>query len=154
MSKTTVTKSNEMSPDELDRFLWGKNVACLGTVRADGSAHVTPMWYIWDEGKIKIILGTTRLHTKNIRRDPRATVCIDEDPRPRNAFALGAQGAVCRGRVELTQDPAVLQTNYRRFERSLEFEHDADYHAARESEERVLALITPEHWLSWDFTKA
>ena len=149
----TATAANAMTAEELDRFMGGRRVGRLGTVRRDGDAHVTPMWYLWEGGKVYIILGTTRLHTRNLERVPRATFCVDEDPRLERGYAAGAQGAVCRGPVELTADPEVKRMVYEKIAKVYGLADDPNYIAARDGEERVVAVLTPENWLTWDFTK-
>src|SRR3954470_16886419 len=109
MSKTTVTPENAMTDAELDAFLRRKHVARFATIRRDGSPHLSPIWYVWDEGKVWIIFARSRLHVRNLERDPRATICIDEAARLEHGFAAGASGAYCRGTVELTDDPALIE---------------------------------------------
>ena len=72
-----------MTPGERDAFLNESGVLLhIGTVRADGTPLVTPIWFIYD--------GTSILFTPReksewyacLRRDPRVTLCIDEQPLP------------------------------------------------------------------------
>jgi PPOX class probable F420-dependent enzyme len=55
----------------------------FGTTRADGSPHVTPIWYdLDDDGSILFTTGGGGLKAKAIRRDPRVAVCVDEEAPP------------------------------------------------------------------------
>lgn len=64
----------------------GTRTGKLATVRSDGSAHVTPIWFVLDdEGRIVFTTATTTLKGRNLRRDPRASLCVD-DERPPFAF--------------------------------------------------------------------
>ena len=143
-----------MTAEELDAFLRQKHVARLATIRNDGSPHLSPIWYVWDEGKIWIIFGATRLRVRNLTRDPRATICIDEDARLEHGFTAGAQGAYCRGSVELTRDAEISERVYRKFMEVYDLVDDPAYVVARDAEDRVIAILTPESWTTWDFTKS
>ena len=61
-----------------EEFLNGKHFGKLATVRKDGSPHVTPMWYMLENGRL--FVNTTRLRVKyhNIRRDPRVSFLVDD----------------------------------------------------------------------------
>ena len=74
---------NEMSTQEIWDFLErGAHVAHIGTVRADGRPHVTPVSFgAWD-GKVYAVLIGSSLKVKNLRRDPRVYVSVATDERP------------------------------------------------------------------------
>lgn len=64
----------------------GTRTGKLATVRSDGAAHVTPIWFVFDdEGRIVFTTATTTVKGRNLRRDPRASLCVD-DERPPFAF--------------------------------------------------------------------
>lgn len=153
-SRTTITSANQMTEEEREAFLRRKYVARLGTNRRDGWPHVTPVWPLYEDGKFYVILGVTRVHLKNLERDPKATLCIDEDARLEHGFGAGAQGVVARCSVELRRDPEIFAFVYPRMARRYELEDDETYTSARDSEPRVIAVLTPESWATWDFTKA
>jgi PPOX class probable F420-dependent enzyme len=44
----------------------------------DGSPHVTPIWYMLDDGKILVNTTTERVKYKNILRDNRVCFLVDE----------------------------------------------------------------------------
>lgn len=153
MSRTTVTQSNRMTPEEIDEFLSGRHVARLATIGDDGAARVTPMWYLWRHHKVFLVMSTSRAQLANMRRDPRATICIDEDPRLSDGFSAGAQGVVIRGRTDVTSDPEIRDVVYREIAEVYGVAQNPEYLAARDSEERVIVVITPEKLMSWDFRK-
>ncbi len=41
---------------------------------------MTPIWYVWEDGRFLLSLGKSRRHLRNIARDPHVTLCVDEDP--------------------------------------------------------------------------
>lgn len=89
-----------MTDAQVRTFLAGNppHTAKLATVRADGRPHVAPVWYeIDDEGCIVFNTGESTVKGRNLRSDPRASMCID-DERPPFSFV------VIEGVVELSDD--------------------------------------------------
>ena len=79
--------AHQMSSDELDRFLSeGSRTGKLATVRADGSPHVAPVWFILDQDDLVFMTGATTVKGKAILRETRVAVLVD-DERPPFAFA-------------------------------------------------------------------
>jgi hypothetical protein len=70
----------------------------LATVRADGRPHVAPVWYVLDDnGTVLFNTGESTVKGRNLRRDPRASLCVD-DERPPFSYV------VMEGTVEITDD--------------------------------------------------
>jgi PPOX class probable F420-dependent enzyme len=77
-------------PPELDTFLHRPNHAVVGTLRADGSPHTVPSWYVWEEGRALLSLDESRLRLGLIRRDPRvALTVLDHEDWSRHVSLLG-----------------------------------------------------------------
>jgi PPOX class probable F420-dependent enzyme len=94
-----------MNDAEVRTFLAGvpARTAKLATVRADGRPHVAPVWYeVDDDGTIVFNTGESTVKGRNLRRDPRASLCVDDD-RPPFSFVL------IDGVVELSDDPDDLR---------------------------------------------
>jgi PPOX class probable F420-dependent enzyme len=95
-----------MSDAEVRAFLVSTppHTAKLATVRADGRPHVAPVWYVVDDDDDTIVFNTgeTTVKGRNLRRDPRASICVD-DERPPFSFVL------VDGLVELSDDPHELR---------------------------------------------
>jgi PPOX class probable F420-dependent enzyme len=74
--------------------------AILTTNGADGLPQVTAIAFFYDksDGLVKISLNDTRQKTKNLRRDPKATLFILD---PANAYRT----LEIRGQVEVLPDP-------------------------------------------------
>jgi len=69
-----------MSKDEIRSFLLkGTFTGKLGTINKDGTPHVVPIWYTIDE-EDNIIFNTSNnsVKAKNIRRDNRIRLCVDD----------------------------------------------------------------------------
>ena len=50
----------------------------LATNRHDGAPHLSPIWYLYEDGRFYISLGANSVKASNARRDPRVSLCIDE----------------------------------------------------------------------------
>jgi PPOX class probable F420-dependent enzyme len=70
----------------------------LATVRKDGRPHVAPIWYdVDDDGTLAFNTGVTTVKGRNLIRDQRASICVDDD-RPPFTFV------VVEGTVEISED--------------------------------------------------
>jgi PPOX class probable F420-dependent enzyme len=76
----------------------GTRTGKLSTVRADGSPHVTPVWFLLDGDDIVLTTETEGVKGRNLTRDGRFVLCVDED-RPPYAFVL------LQGRARTSEDP-------------------------------------------------
>ncbi|MFD5428620.1 PPOX class F420-dependent oxidoreductase [Streptomyces sp. NPDC127084] len=100
----------EMSEPEWRSFvLEGTRTGKLATNRADGRPHVTPVWFLLDTsptggGEPPTLVFTTwheSLKYKSLRRDPRFSLCVDDQEPPFSYVMLE-----CTAR--LTDDPGDL----------------------------------------------
>jgi PPOX class probable F420-dependent enzyme len=95
-----------MSDEEVRAFLAASppRTGKLATVRADGRPHVAPVWYVVDDddGSLVFNTGESTVKGRNLRRDPRASICVDDD-RPPFSFV------VVEGVVEISDDPLDLR---------------------------------------------
>jgi PPOX class probable F420-dependent enzyme len=78
-----------MTKDEIRSFLLqGTLTGKLGTINKNGTPHVVPVWYTVDEGENIIFnTGGESVKAKNIRRDNRVRLCVD-DQTPLFSFVL------------------------------------------------------------------
>ncbi len=123
-------------------FLREKRFAVLGTINADGSPHLTVMWYILeDDGTILMNTKAGRLKDRHMRRDPRVSVCV----------ADGYKFITLSGNVEMIDDPQVAQRDI--------FQLSARYHGEEKAkqqmrnqfsrERRVTLRLKPQHIIEY-----
>ncbi len=75
----------------------------LATVGADGRPHVAPVWYdLDDDGTLVFNTGASTLKGRNMSRDPRVSLCVDDD-RPPFSFVM------VEGRADLSDDLAEVR---------------------------------------------
>ena len=70
--------SSQVGP-AAEAFLEERPTATLGTVARDGSPQASVVWYLWDDGEFVISTIDATAKWRNLRRDPRASICV-EDP--------------------------------------------------------------------------
>lgn len=82
--------SRRMNSAEWQAFVLASpaRTAKLAVVRADGRPHVAPVWIdLDDDGTVVFNTGSDTIKGKAIRRDPRVSICIDDD-RPPFSFVI------------------------------------------------------------------
>ncbi len=61
----------------------GTRTGKLGVVRRDGRAMVVPIWFVVDEdGSLIFNTGAATIKGRAILRDPRVSICVDDDGPP------------------------------------------------------------------------
>ena len=69
-----------MTPDEAREFLRDNHHAVLATFRSDGRPQLSPVLAVVDdEGRVMVSTRETAMKTKNLRRDPRVSLCLLSD---------------------------------------------------------------------------
>jgi PPOX class probable F420-dependent enzyme len=89
-------------------LLGARLIANLATLNAGGSVHLVPMWFLWDGEAVLFPTSRKTRKARNIARDPRATVMMDDS---RGGFDL--RGLTLAGQAELRDGPEALATNRR-----------------------------------------
>jgi PPOX class probable F420-dependent enzyme len=125
-----------MDIDEARAFIRTHHRAVLATTRADGTPAMTPVTAGVDaDGRVVISSRLTAYKVKNLRRDPRAWLCVLPD----TFFGDWIQVAGIAEIVELPEAMDLLIDYYR----GISGEHPdwADYRAAMERDKRVLIRL-------------
>jgi PPOX class probable F420-dependent enzyme len=87
-----------MTPDEIHAFLsHGTRTAKLATSGPGGQPHVMPVWFVLDGEELVFTTWGESVKGRNLRRDPRAAVVVDEEVAPYAFVHL-------RGHVTLNED--------------------------------------------------
>jgi PPOX class probable F420-dependent enzyme len=87
-----------MTPDEIHAFLsHGTRTAKLATSGPGGQPHVMPVWFVLDGEQLVFTTWGESVKGRNLRRDRRAAVVVDEEVAPYAFVHL-------RGRVTLSDD--------------------------------------------------
>ena len=124
----------EQLPEKYADLLQKKAFANLGTLNRDGSPQVTPVWVDYDGKHVRINSARGRQKDKNIRRDPRVSLAIQD---PENPYRyLEIRGKV----VEVTEKGADDHIN----SLSKKYLGKDVYPFGQAGETRVLYKIEPE----------
>ncbi|MFF7853561.1 TIGR03618 family F420-dependent PPOX class oxidoreductase [Streptomyces sp. NPDC007904] len=93
----------KMTDDEWRTFVsYGTRTGKLSTVRADGSPHVAPIWFLLDGDEVVFTTGEQTVKGRNLARDGRVALCVDDDRPPFGYVVL-------RGRARLSEDLGELR---------------------------------------------
>jgi PPOX class probable F420-dependent enzyme len=91
-----------MTPEQVRSFIsHGTRTAKVATVMSDGQPHVMPVWFVLDGEQIVFTTGAHSVKGRNLRRDPRIALVIEDDEPPYGFVHV-------RGRVTLHDDPEDL----------------------------------------------
>ncbi|MGE0544441.1 MAG: PPOX class F420-dependent oxidoreductase [Dehalococcoidia bacterium] len=142
-----TTAPTAMTRDQIEEFLAQPQNIIVAAIRKDGRPQVTPNWFYWDGNRFYISTTKSRQKYKNLRRDPRVQLVLDEPS--------GFRTLLIDGTTEIWED----------HERGLPFfKKITEKHTGRtpddttlrerlEREGRVLLVITPEkppeQWTRW-----
>ncbi|KUN06150.1 pyridoxamine 5-phosphate oxidase [Streptomyces yokosukanensis] len=75
----------------------GTRTGKLSTVRADGSPHVAPIWFLLDGDELVFNTGKDTVKGRNLARDGRIALCVDDDRPPFHFVVLN-------GHARLSED--------------------------------------------------
>jgi PPOX class probable F420-dependent enzyme len=136
-----------MTPDELGAFLereWPTPLGVVGTIRADGSPHVVPVWFRWDGAAVQIWSGEGRAWVRNVRRDPRVAFSVQEERPPFAALVM-------RGRAEVASDDGPgIAAEIRRITRRYIEPHEVDAYVREWAALQTIVRIHPDSVTGWN----
>src|SRR4026207_416741 len=93
-----------MSEDELWKFIEERKSLQVATIGADGTPHLTTLWFAIVDGEVGFETFTKTQKVVNLRRDPRIAVLV-EDGTKYNEL----RGVAINGRAELPREPAGVE---------------------------------------------
>lgn len=137
-----------MSKSEVDSFLEQPLHAIVGTIGRDGAPQLSPVWYIYEEGRFYIGITSNTAKYRNLRRDPRISLCIDggrEDVRT----------VIVTGTVELYEKAHPLQASmrWRLISHYIADVEDARRYAESSKDwDAALVVVTPDKLITQNFT--
>jgi nitroimidazol reductase NimA-like FMN-containing flavoprotein (pyridoxamine 5'-phosphate oxidase superfamily) len=72
-----IRAPRRLSNEEIEGLLALDVPARLATIDAEGFPHVTPLWFVWDDGAFHLTSYSDRPHVRRLAGNPRAGLCID-----------------------------------------------------------------------------
>jgi PPOX class probable F420-dependent enzyme len=130
----------------LKKLLQSRNIATLGTQNADGTIHLTAVWYLFENGCLYVATNSKTRKARNISARPNASLMVD-------ARKPGTEhGVTAITKAELLTGPASQELNHRVHSRYLSAAAMSDPKIAPvfASFDDVTLKLTPASWSSWD----
>lgn len=139
-----------MSTEERDAFLTEQRTCRVATVAADGTPHVSPLWFVWDGTSLWIYSLSRSRRWADLRADSRVAVVVD----------AGEQYGELRG-VELSGHMEFVGETPRTGEECPELDAPERLFAHKNfgmtemvhDGRHAWARLTPDKIASWDFRK-
>ncbi|HEU0132809.1 MAG TPA: PPOX class F420-dependent oxidoreductase [Mycobacteriales bacterium] len=128
-----------MDADRLRGFVRDNHRAVLATRHADGRPQLSPVLVaVAPDGRLAVSTRETAVKTRNVRRDPRVSLCLLDD-------GFFGDWALAEGVAEVLSLPEAMEPLVRYY-RDVAGEHPDwdEYRAAMERERRVLLLVDVE----------
>lgn len=114
--------AQKMTDEEWRAFVsQGTRTAKLSTVRADGSPHVTPIWFVLDGDDLVFTTGKSSVKGRNMTRDGRVALCVDDDRPPYDYVVLRGRAVISEDLAELRDWAGRIGARYMGEERAEEF---------------------------------
>jgi PPOX class probable F420-dependent enzyme len=136
-----------MSREEREQFLAGVHVAVLSVASVDGGGPLAaPVWYAYQPGgTVDVITGAGTRKATAIRAAGRFSLCA-QDERPPYKYVT-VEGPV-------TIEEANPDERLELARRYLGVEGGDAYVSANPTGGQIVCRISPEHWLTVDYSKA
>ncbi|MEU6813960.1 PPOX class F420-dependent oxidoreductase [Streptomyces sp. NPDC046860] len=114
--------AHKMTDEEWRAFLSnGTRTGKLATVRADGSPHIAPIWFLLDGDELVFNTGEETVKGRNLARDPRVALCVDDDRPPFSFVVLNGQARLSDDLDEIRRWATRIAARYMGEDRAEEF---------------------------------
>jgi PPOX class probable F420-dependent enzyme len=138
-----------MSEDELGQFLAQKKVVTCATIGPNGRPHLMPLWYFVDATELKGWTYAKSQKAKNLERDPRATLQVEDGEQYHEL-----RGVMMECDVAIEREPGAVAG----FGRALFARFDAsgpevDEMIEKQAPKRIGMRFKPTRTISWDHRK-
>ncbi len=136
-----------LTQEEIEIFLCQPLIAKLGTLNEDGTIHMAPVIFKYENGEFIIGTADANRRVRNIMRNPAVSLLIDDPAPPFKAVLV-------YGKAELDHND-VLQKRIKIFEK-----YNPKEQAARMAEgfcakwASVIIHVKPDRMVSFDYSKA
>jgi len=76
----------------IKEFLKSQKMMHLATIDDSGNPHIVPVWYMYVNDKFYIGTNTSTRKAKNIKKNPRVSICIDTGIKSPDIFGVKIVG--------------------------------------------------------------
>lgn len=138
----------EMSQAQVEEFLQVPRFAVVGTIRVNGAPQLTPVWYLYENGRIYVSTSVNSAKYRNMSRDPRICICIA-------AQHPDARAVMIYGAVELIPEHSAWtdDINWRLTRRYCDTDEEAQafIDSIPTDEKGALVVVTPDKVIAEDW---
>ncbi|MGW1053207.1 PPOX class F420-dependent oxidoreductase [Streptomyces sp. NPDC001118] len=114
--------AQKMTDEEWRAFVSnGTRTGKLSTVRADGSPHVTPIWFLLDGDELVFNTGKDTVKGRNLARDGRIALCVDDDRPPFHFVVLNGSARLSEDLDEVRHWATRIAARYMGEDRAEEY---------------------------------
>ncbi|GAA4226314.1 PPOX class F420-dependent oxidoreductase [Actinomadura meridiana] len=99
----------------------GTRTGKAGVTRKDGTPHVTPIWFVLDGDDVLFNTHRDSLKGRVLARDPRVTICVDDQTPPYSYVTLEAKASLIEDPDETRRWATVIGGRYMGADRAEEF---------------------------------
>jgi PPOX class probable F420-dependent enzyme len=94
--------AQQMTNEEYKSFMLDRaRTAVLASVRTDGRPHTAPIWFDLEGDALVFTTGESTVKGRNMRRDPRVSLCIDEEEPPFHFVVIEGNSELTAGDSDL-----------------------------------------------------
>jgi PPOX class probable F420-dependent enzyme len=87
----SLSVRKRLAVEDLGDLLEQPLLAVLATHRRDGNVLLSPVWHEWRDGGFNVATGSGGAKTRQLRRDPRASIVVCEQSPPYRGIELRGQ---------------------------------------------------------------
>ena len=127
-------------------LLRGRYIATLGTQNADGTIHLTAVWYVFEDGCLYVATASRTQKSRNVVARPKASLMVD-------ARKPGKErGVTAAGKVEVISGAQSQKINRSIHSRYLSAAAISDPQVGPvfAAFDDVTLRLTPISWITWD----
>jgi PPOX class probable F420-dependent enzyme len=96
--------------EHVDDFLRDRRIACLATEEPDGSAYLTAVWFLYEDGVVYVGTSGTSRKARNAAARPRAAIMIDSrGPGPQRGVAASGPATLLRDEQARVMNSRILE---------------------------------------------
>jgi PPOX class probable F420-dependent enzyme len=130
----------------LQEILQGRYIATLGTENADGTIHLTAVWYLFEDGHLFVATSSKSRKARNVLARPKASLMVDVRK------PAAERGIAATGKVDVISGDQSRELNRRIHCRYMSAAAMADprIEPVFASLDDVTVRLTPVSWTAWD----
>lgn len=133
----------DASQEAINAFIAGQKNLILATIASDGSPQLSPLWFDWDGERFVISTITDTAKWRNLHRDRRCTICIDDPDTGQMIVSPGSADLIEGAAIE-----APTRAILKRYYPDRPADAQAHYDRIMAGPERVVIAFTPDRFIT------